>query len=752
MTLRRSLYGATVLITCGAMLAACGVDSATFEDDNRNEFIDGVEPVESTGPGGGETPCQLGDVQDCYTGPEGTEGVGLCVGGTQTCDEQGAWGACTGEVHPVDEICATEGDDNCNGQTNEGGPDCACDPGTTIECYSGPPSTKNQGVCQSGVQVCNDAGNGYGACQDEVLPQEEDCATAADEDCDGNTPPCPDAIVDLRADNNRNGTIDLNDPTEDANENTWDDSHGAIFLANIDDDENACPTSGSDSQLAACNDASDNYINGNADLEDLARLETVPWPDAPSDATGAIGVSNPGKAHIRLFKKSGASFSEYIPGTTLGSSELKNGVEFAIEAKDFVRDSSWDGFVNVSLVVEGGTGANGPIGSATDTVRMRVAPVLFRHHLDEVEQYYVTSFNYQSSIAFRGDLEDAAGQANVPKPVKNVYESDQWTQDFFETAFMSMPSTAGQKVIHVNFRSANYTGALREAGRTVFTELRGEDVAGAVEYDPNHSNSMDTLNSFGNFETIPPHSYGGQDWPMGRVLRGSHPQFYPDQAFDTMVEAQGVQNSVYIDTSWLLVGHVDETVSFIKANNNLGWAMLVNDADLAKSMLEQQQAAGKGNTDMFVGKFWDQSTSAQVSINEVLADDDIMTDSAYAVAAVDDQVSDIKAATGLTNNDIVAVPYLHWETSGYSVAFQPGTVNGLYMSDDVFAPPDPHGPVINGKDIFKEQLDSALAPYGVDVVYVENWDLYHRLLGEVHCGSNATRKVPSNVLWWESGQ
>ena len=35
--------------------------------------------------------------------------------------------------------------------------------------------------------------------------------------------------------------------------------------------------------------------------------------------------------------------------------------------------------------------------------------------------------------------------------------------------------------------------------------------------------------------------------------------------------------------------------------------------------------------------------------------------------------------------------------------------------------------------------------------WAEDWDLYHRAMGEVHCGTNATRKVPDSK-WWESGR
>ncbi len=44
----------------------------------------------------------------------------------------------------------------------------------------------------------------------------------------------------------------------------------------------------------------------------------------------------------------------------------------------------------------------------------------------------------------------------------------------------------------------------------------------------------------------------------------------------------------------------------------------------------------------------------------------------------------------------------------------------------------------------------AAQPYGISVKFVEDWDLYHRLLGEVHCGSNADRAVTTK--WWETGK
>lgn len=64
--------------------------------------------------------CLPGEMIPCYTGDAGTEGVGACRAGTQTCLEDGSgFGECFGQVLPSAETCNGL-DDDCDGQVDVG--------------------------------------------------------------------------------------------------------------------------------------------------------------------------------------------------------------------------------------------------------------------------------------------------------------------------------------------------------------------------------------------------------------------------------------------------------------------------------------------------------------------------------------------------------------------------------------------------------------------------------------------------------
>ncbi|MDC0741479.1 hypothetical protein [Polyangium mundeleinium] len=131
--------------------------------------------------------CTPGAWQDCgYSGPAGTEGVGICLQMKGYCNGSGTgWVGCAGEVLPQAEDCNSPLDDDCDGLVNEDGDNCACQAGGTATCYTGPMDTLGVGICTAGTRACV---NGFlGPCLMEVKPQQESCATPEDDDCDGTT-------------------------------------------------------------------------------------------------------------------------------------------------------------------------------------------------------------------------------------------------------------------------------------------------------------------------------------------------------------------------------------------------------------------------------------------------------------------------------------------------------------------------------------------------------------------------------------
>jgi hypothetical protein len=167
--------------------------------------------------------------------------------------------------------------------------------------------------------------------------------------------------------------------------------------------------------------------------------------------------------------------------------------------------------------------------------------------------------------------------------------------------------------------------------------------------------------------------------------------------------------------------------------------------------------SGLGSPAMFNQKYWldfnnNRAYPATASIDEVLNDPVVMASSAEAVLEVDEQVEAILAETGLTEAYVVPIPFLHMEVDGASIAYQPGIVNGLVIDGSTFIAPDPHGPVVNGEDVLKKAAEEEFGRVGVTVLWNEDWDMYHRLSGEVHCASNVRRAVPDDAKWWEAAQ
>jgi hypothetical protein len=86
----------------------CGVCGRTCEDEQS--CVDGLCT---------DNACEPGMIEECYSGPEGTNLVGTCRGGMRTCTNGGTWGICVGEVTPQTDVCGNGIDENCSGVPDE---------------------------------------------------------------------------------------------------------------------------------------------------------------------------------------------------------------------------------------------------------------------------------------------------------------------------------------------------------------------------------------------------------------------------------------------------------------------------------------------------------------------------------------------------------------------------------------------------------------------------------------------------------
>ncbi|WP_437591235.1 SBBP repeat-containing protein [Sorangium sp. So ce1000] len=104
--------------SCGARMPLGGAPYSSEEIACVAAWIAELTPAACSGrdcgcPG---CVCAPGAQEACYTGPEGTLGVGRCAAGTRVCNAEGtSWGPCTGEVLPAFDVCETPDDEDCDG-------------------------------------------------------------------------------------------------------------------------------------------------------------------------------------------------------------------------------------------------------------------------------------------------------------------------------------------------------------------------------------------------------------------------------------------------------------------------------------------------------------------------------------------------------------------------------------------------------------------------------------------------------------
>lgn len=117
----------------------------------------------------------------------------LCDVGIQICQDEGLLSLKLGDCKPITPIpekgpalCSDGRDNDCDGKTDKGDPDCkdVCQPGDERACYTGPDDTRKEGECRDGIETCSNQGTWPNKCVGEKLPSIESC-NQKDDNCDG---------------------------------------------------------------------------------------------------------------------------------------------------------------------------------------------------------------------------------------------------------------------------------------------------------------------------------------------------------------------------------------------------------------------------------------------------------------------------------------------------------------------------------------------------------------------------------------
>jgi hypothetical protein len=388
-------------------------------------------------------------------------------------------------------------------------------------------------------------------------------------------------------------------------------------------------------------------------------------------------------------------------------------------------------------------------------IPFRAAPLVLNHHLQPATHLWAMSVSSGSigdsydNTSMVAALSEQLGDDFTPIP-GGAYGYDVWVQDELELATMSAPESFMDFVID-SIRS----GGGRGLDDVPEDFMEDADFGRATWGAGTRASSQD---SFGNLECSPPVTVDGVEYPFGRVYYGIGPTGGPVKELRDMLDAQQVQRPFSLDSSWLIVGHVDEFISTIpdpSAPN--GFWVIVSDANVAWDVLESldpntELARWGGRESRYEGH--DMDTVGDIlnepglrELNEDIAADHVEPNLALFLSEL-----------GLSEANVIRIPGLFYEPWGRSygaVALLPGMANltvwnpegagvKLFMAD----------PFIRGEDV-DQSADPmiaavrALMPPSVEAVFLDDWFVYHMGLGEVHCGTNVTRAPLAD--WWTSG-
>lgn len=560
--------------------------------------------------------------------------------------------------------------------------------------------------------------------------------------------------ISLDVDADRDGIVEHNNPDK----GSWKwgpDGHGAILLVNCD----------SERTYLKKPDHEQSSITRVSDLKDMSVmvLRTKGPAKLPEGYKLTMHISQGDAENVRVFRtRSPGVMNNSISYTlfnafvrdfplVLSSEVLSQEVPYLggeAEMNYYVEglrfpDRDFDGLIGINLsLLE-------PIGEAlpetpifTDKVMLRVAPwIMTPNTLQPLEVFVCsTSDNYMFLNGMRNLVAKSGYKLNVCHEYMN--RGDRWMQDELEFGYIDSPHQRFPVVLD-SPRDGNLQNFPYE-------ELLGPNFGYVTRTAENEE--VSSLDSFGNLEVSPPVTVNGKKYPLGRIIIGvAFPTATKGRNMTKVVQdflfAQKVQEPVALFSDWLLVGHVDEFMTFVPASDRKGFRLLLASPDAGYKLFRGLQNDGHGQAKMFDGL----KDEEQITVDEILNDEILQSHNNYVQSCIDWNRDVLKRELGLDDDDIIDLPILfklveEMGSDSRAVAYYPDMVNMIVLGKNLGIP-KPFGPKVNGRCALEAEMCSLMEGLGLRCTFIDDFASYHKLLGEVHCGSNV-RRQPFDFKWW----
>lgn len=496
-----------------------------------------------------------------------------------------------------------------------------------------------------------------------------------------------------------------------------------VLIPNIDDDDGDGVPDGSGPPLAVGldNDVLQVHVFEGAQLaEEVIVLAEIgePWP---SFARAFVLVDSP-------------DGPRYVPAPVkFDRSGIKtSGVVLGIEAADFASPDRPPVFeVEVALETSDGRRIH------EEKIRCRVAPFLLSSCLEPAEAVQVVrSKATEPFVLGLEPLVEAAGARLEIVEGAAIAEHDVWMQDAVEIG----TATDGERVMHV----ALHGNRGRELDAMIARQLLGRDF-GIIMKGAFRGRDAQWIDWYGNLEVSPPVTANGREFTDGRFYAGTQGERAMHPEVIAFLEAQGAQGPVlWLDTSWLVIGHVDEAVSWVPSGVGAPFRMMVPSPRLAVEILERaERDAPGGILNRGTRREGDRPGESERPVAEALADEGLMAAQTFVQGKIDAVRRTLQEGLGVADEDIIEIPVLFNSDSrwfpGRYFSETVNMVNGLLLGNDYIVP-DPRGPLVDGTDVLLQAVRDRLEPLGCRVIPLDCFEPYHRGGGEIHCGTNATRR------------